>query len=142
MPPDRLAELTGRYVRDLGDPFGRVTHSFCVCNNSRPSHVPKTESDSSYRPEPTSPTDFTGEISQANPHYWMNGEQVKTVGSLKADILKMGAHICNECNSKRTQPHDFAWVALSAWLNNFALDFGREPQCGAIASSATIPAAG
>ena len=50
-----------------------------------------------------------GEISQANPHYWMSGEQVKTVGSLKADILMMGTRICNECNSKRTQPLDLAW---------------------------------
>jgi hypothetical protein len=83
-----------------------------------------------------------GEISQANPHYWMSGEQVKTVGSLKADILKMGTRICNECNSKRTQPHDLAWEALSAWLNGLRPDYGREPRCEAIAASATISAAG
>jgi hypothetical protein len=58
-----------------------------------------------------------GDFDQADPHYWMNGKDIKTVGSLKADILKMGIRICNECNSARTQPHDFAWERLSTWLN-------------------------
>src|SRR6516225_6824598 len=58
-----------------------------------------------------------GDFNQADPHYWMNGKDIKQVGSLKADILKMGIRICNECNSSRTQPHDLAWERLSAWLN-------------------------
>lgn len=40
------------------------------------------------------------------------------VGSLKAKVLKSPAHICNQCNSARTQPHDRAWQRLSETLRS------------------------
>jgi len=36
--------------------------------------------------------------------------------SLNAKKLKSAAPICNTCNSARTQPHDYAWEALSEAL--------------------------
>src|SRR5690348_3296635 len=63
-----------------------------------------------------------GDFDQADPHYWMSVKGIKSVGSLNANILKMGIRICEECNSARTQPHDRAWETLSAWLN------GRRPK--------------
>ncbi len=61
-----------------------------------------------------------GDIGQANPLGWVNAAdgRLRTIGSLKADILKMGIRMCNECNSARTQPHDLAWEKLSASINS------------------------
>jgi hypothetical protein len=38
------------------------------------------------------------------------------VRSFKADILKSSAHICAHCNNARTQDHDQAWEAMSAYI--------------------------
>jgi hypothetical protein len=35
------------------------------------------------------------------------------VGSLKSDTLKFAHRICRTCNSKRTQPYDYAWEHCS-----------------------------
>jgi hypothetical protein len=42
----------------------------------------------------------------------------RRVGSLKANILKSTSLICQDCNSARTQRHDFAWERMSRALRN------------------------
>jgi|SRR5215831_3043236 len=60
-----------------------------------------------------------GEPTQAQPVYYHDlKRRNQLVRSLKAEILKSPSRICEECNSSRTQPHDFAWAHMSVWLRS------------------------
>ncbi|MBB5498653.1 hypothetical protein [Paraburkholderia sp. MM5384-R2] len=57
-----------------------------------------------------------GKPSQAKPLFFNANHQPSRphrrnlkVGSLKSDTLKFAHRICLTCNSKRTQPYDYAW---------------------------------
>lgn len=40
------------------------------------------------------------------------------VKGIDAEIMKFDALLCAQCNNRRTQPHDRAWQALSAYLRS------------------------
>jgi hypothetical protein len=55
-----------------------------------------------------------GTPTQAAPFYYHELERLnRPVGSLDAKILKSPVRICADCNTNRTQPHDFAWERMS-----------------------------
>jgi hypothetical protein len=59
---------------------------------------------------------------QVNPLFYHDMKQRnKRVGSFDAKRLKAPIQICDNCNSARTQPHDFAWEHMSAELRKRAL---------------------
>ncbi|RTL51450.1 MAG: hypothetical protein EKK46_11855 [Rhodocyclaceae bacterium] len=64
-----------------------------------------------------------GKPSQAKPLFFNASDQPSRprrrnvkVGSLKSDTLKFAHRICLGCNSKRTQPYDYAWEHCSGEL--------------------------
>jgi hypothetical protein len=58
-----------------------------------------------------------GTPTQTAPFYYHDLERLnRPVGSLDATILKSPVRICADCNTARTQPHDFAWEHMSDWL--------------------------
>lgn len=66
---------------------------------------------------------FFGKPSRAKPFYFHTSDRTgrlrkRTVriGSVKSDTLKFAHRICETCNSKRTQPYDYAWEHASAQL--------------------------
>ena len=61
-----------------------------------------------------------GKPSQAKPFFFRasNKQSDVKVGSLRADALKFAHRICLTCNSKRTQPYDYAWEQGSRELRS------------------------
>jgi hypothetical protein len=60
---------------------------------------------------------------QINPLFYHDMKQRnKRVGSFDARRLKAPIQICEDCNSARTQPHDFAWEQMSSELRKRALE--------------------
>jgi hypothetical protein len=58
-----------------------------------------------------------GAPTQTSPFYYSDLELLnRPVGSLDAKILKSPVRICADCNTARTQRHDFAWERVSDWL--------------------------
>jgi hypothetical protein len=68
-----------------------------------------------------------GKLSQTVPAYVHTEKRSnKIIQSDNSTFLKSKNPICNECNSSRTQPFDFAWERLSAWLNQNAPSLERQ----------------
>lgn len=44
--------------------------------------------------------------------------KIQKIGSLKSDKLKWDSKLCHECNTTRSQPFDYAWAILSAYLQS------------------------
>jgi hypothetical protein len=79
-----------------------------------------------------------GKPSQDQPFYYHDqAKRNRAVGSLDAKILKSPVRICSHCNSARTQPHDFAWEAMSDWLRSRRLTVRQWVRCNRIFGYAT-----
>ena len=64
-----------------------------------------------------------GKPSQKEPFFFNSSDRLRRsrnvkVGSLKSDTLKFAHRICLTCNSKRTQPYDYAWEHSSDELRD------------------------
>ena len=67
-----------------------------------------------------------GKPTQEAPFYYHDMERPnRLVKSLDAKILKAPIHICSECNTTRTQPHDRAWECMSDRLRARRLKVGQ-----------------
>lgn len=74
-----------------------------------------------------------GKPSQGEPFYYHDlHKRNKPVGSLDAKILKSPVRICSHCNNAHTQPHDFAWEAMSDWLRSRQLKVGQWIRCNCV----------
>lgn len=79
-----------------------------------------------------------GKPSQQQPLYYHNlHKRNQPVGSLDAKILKNTVRICSYCNNTRTQPHDFAWEAMSDRLRSRKLKVGDWVRCERIFPDST-----
>ncbi|CAM3221001.1 HNH endonuclease 5 domain-containing protein [Burkholderia ubonensis] len=60
---------------------------------------------------------YFGPVSQKTPLFFHTSRRRNVrLGSVKADLLKSKALICNRCNSSLTQPYDRAWDRFSDYL--------------------------
>lgn len=58
-----------------------------------------------------------GEISQKKPLFFHTDEERnQRVQTVRSPLLSFQSPLCDDCNNKRTQPHDKAWEKLSAAL--------------------------
>ena len=58
-----------------------------------------------------------GDVSQKDPIYFSISDNKRIpVGSTRSHRLKSGSMICNDCNSRLTQPYDKSWETLSDYL--------------------------
>jgi hypothetical protein len=74
-----------------------------------------------------------GKPSQDKPFYYHDqAKRNRVVRSLDAKILKSPVRICSHCNNARTQPHDFAWEAMSDRLRSRRLAVGQLGRCNRI----------
>jgi hypothetical protein len=74
-----------------------------------------------------------GKPSQEEPFYYHDlHKRNRAVGSLDAKVLKSPVRICSRCNDTRTQPHDFAWEAMSDRLRSRRLKVGQWVRCNRI----------
>lgn len=74
-----------------------------------------------------------GKPSQGEPFYYHDlHKKNQPVGSLDAKILKSPVRICSHCNNARTQPHDFAWEAMSDRLRSRRLKVGERIRCNRV----------
>jgi hypothetical protein len=79
-----------------------------------------------------------GKPSQEEPFYYHDlHKRNRPVGSLDAKILKSPVRICSHCNNTRTQPHDFAWEAMSDRLRSRRLKVGQWVRCERIFNYST-----
>lgn len=79
-----------------------------------------------------------GKPSQNEPFFYHDlHERNRPVGSLNAKILKNPVRICSHCNNSRTQPHDFAWEAMSDRLRSRQLKVGQWIRCNSVFAYAT-----
>jgi hypothetical protein len=79
-----------------------------------------------------------GKPSQEEPFYYHDlHKRNRPVGSLDAKILKNPVRICSHCNNARTQPHDFAWEAMSDRLRLRRLKVGQWIRCNHVFGYAT-----
>lgn len=71
-----------------------------------------------------------GKPSQQEPLFYHDlHKHNQPIGSLDAKILKNPIRICSHCNNARTQPHDFAWEAMSDRLRSRRLKVGEWVRC-------------
>ena len=67
-----------------------------------------------------------GPVSLENPVFHRTPDKRRIpVGSIKSKRLQFEAKICNDCNSRRTQPHDIAWEGLSHYLGTNIISIAR-----------------
>jgi hypothetical protein len=79
-----------------------------------------------------------GKPSQDEPFFYHDlHRRNQPVGSLNAKILKNPVRICSYCNNARTQPHDFAWEAMSDRLRSRHLKVGQWVRCNRVFDYAT-----
>lgn len=76
---------------------------------------------------------IAGRRSQKKPVFFHDAKRRNLrLGTLKSDVLKFESKLCEGCNTRRTQPHDYAWQDFSEYLRGRELMPGTYIRANAI----------